>query len=68
MSSDVKDLKRVAEQQGWRVEPSKGGHWKFFPPDKTKQMVVLAGTSCSRVGLRNAISLLKKNGLALEAA
>jgi predicted RNA binding protein YcfA (HicA-like mRNA interferase family) len=65
---DLKELKRLAEAQGWRVEPTKGSHWKFIPPDKTKQMVVLPGSSCSRVGLRNALSALKRSGLQFEAA
>lgn len=66
--SDLKALKRTAEQQGWTVEPTKGGHWKFIPPDKTKQMVVLPGTSVSRCGLRNAVSALKRSGLEVAAA
>lgn len=65
--SDLKDLKKLAEQQGWTVEPTKGAHWKFTPPDKTKQAVILAGTSVSRCGLRNAMSLLKRSGLNLNA-
>ncbi len=65
--SDLKELKRLAEQQGWRVEPTKGAHWRFVPPDKTKPAIIMAGTSVSRSGLRNAISLLKRSGLELAA-
>ncbi len=67
MKHVVKELKKLAEEQGWTVEPTKGAHWKFIPPDRTKPMVVLAGTSCSRVGRRNALALWKKSGLDLAA-
>jgi len=63
MSTELKNLKKIAESQGWTVEPTKGGHWRFVPADKDMPMVVLAGTSCSRVGLRNAASLLRRSGL-----
>lgn len=67
MANALKDLRRAAEQQGWTVEASKGGHWKFIPPDKTKPMVVLPGTSVSRCGMRNALSALRRSGLELAA-
>lgn len=66
MANELKELKRTAEQQGWLVEPTKGQHWRFVPPDKSKAIVILPGTSCSRVGLRNAIAQLRKSGLELS--
>lgn len=65
---DLRELKRLALDQGWRVEPTNGSHWKFVPADKTKPIVVLPGTSCSRVGLRNALSALKRSGLLFDQA
>lgn len=66
MATDIKDLKKLAEAQGWRVESTKGSHMKFTPPDKTKAPVIMAGTSCSRVGHRNALAALKRSGLVLD--
>lgn len=68
MASDIKDLQRLAVSQGWRVEQTKGSHLKFIPADKSKPAVVMAGTSCSRVGFRNALSLLRKSGLIVDKA
>ena len=41
-----KDLKKIfekAKEQGWRIEQTKGGHYKLFAPDK-KTIVLVSGT------------------------
>lgn len=58
------ELISIAEAQGWRVERSTKG-WKFYPPDKTKQLVLVHGTSSDHRWYRNAISLLRKSGLVI---
>lgn len=62
-SSYHRELAAIATRQGWRVETTEKGHWRFIPPDKTKRIVILPGTSVSRVGMRNSVAELRRNGL-----
>ena len=32
MKHDLKQVLRQAEAQGWRVQPTRGGHWKLTHP------------------------------------
>ena len=60
------ELQEIARAQGWRVERTEKGHWRFVPPDKSKRIVVLPGTSVSRSGTRNALADLRRSGLIVE--
>lgn len=64
--AEVRELRRLAESQGWRVEQTRSGHWRFVPPDPRKPVVVLAGTSVSASGIRNARASLRRSGLAVD--
>jgi predicted RNA binding protein YcfA (HicA-like mRNA interferase family) len=33
MKHDLKQQLRQAEAHGWRVQPTRGGHWKLTHPD-----------------------------------
>lgn len=59
------ELVRIAEAQGWRVERSTKG-WKFYPPDKTKQIVVIHGSASDHRWYMNAVSRLKRSGLVIR--
>lgn len=59
------ELISIAESQGWRVERSKKG-WKFYPPDKTKPIVTVHGTSSDHRWYANAVSRLRKSGLVIR--
>jgi len=50
-----------ARLQGWRSEKTTKGHLQFFAPNG-KDIIVGPGTSCSRDGLQNFLSLMKKSG------
>lgn len=63
MSKEFKELKSEAERQGWRVEPTKSGHWNFYPPDPTQGIVNHAGTPSDHRAMKNTISRLKRAGL-----
>lgn len=52
---DVKQLKRLAEEQGWVVEVTSKSHLRFLPPD-----------TCSHAGFRNGIAQLKRAGLVVS--
>lgn len=51
--------------QGWRIEGGHGRHYKAFPPDPSKPMVVFAATPSDWRSMRNAISQLRRSGAAL---
>lgn len=65
-SSFRRELAEIAIAQGWRVEQTEKGHWRFIPPDRTKRIVILPGTSVSRSGTRNALADLRRSGLVVE--
>jgi hypothetical protein len=65
-SSFRHQIEQIALSQGWRVERTEKGHWRFIPPDKSKRIVVLPGTSVSRSGVRNALADLRRSGLVVE--
>lgn len=62
-SSFRRELAEIAVSQGWRVEMTEKGHWRFVPPDRTKRIVIMPGTSVSRSGMRNALADLRRSGL-----
>lgn len=61
MNKGLTELKREAEQQGWRVEITGGGHYKWYPPDPAQGFVV-SSTTPTNSNLRNHIALLKRRG------
>jgi len=65
----VSDLKRllslVRHTPGWRVEPTRGGHWRCIPPDR-RAPIVIAASSPSDVMARRAFEAqLRRAGLNL---
>lgn len=62
MSKDFRDIKREAERQGWVVEPTKNGHWKFFPPDPQMSIVFASGTPSDRRAIDSLIGDLRRSG------
>lgn len=63
---ELKELVRIALDQGWRVEQLRSGHWRFLPPDRKLSPVVSAGTPSDWRGLKNLRADLKRRGLRLE--
>jgi len=59
---NFRGIKKAALQQGWRVEPTKGGHWSFLSPDKTQSPVVASGTPSDRRSMNNLLAQLKQRG------
>ncbi len=62
MGSDLNRILEELARQGWRIQKAGSGHWKCFPPDRTKPMVVLSGTPGTQGSLRMAIHRLKRSG------
>jgi hypothetical protein len=63
MPKDFKSVRREAVRQGWTVDETRNGHWKFTPPDRTKPIVYAAGTPLDHRALDNLISQLRRSGL-----
>lgn len=61
MGKELKKLIKAAEKQGWRVQPTKKGHVKFYSPDG-KHIVTAAGTSGGGRSGANLLAQLKRYG------
>lgn len=61
MSNDWRVVEQALRDQGWRLERTGNGHFKAFPPDRTKRMVVLAESNDPRA-FKNQLSDLRKSG------
>ncbi len=59
---ELQDIIKEARAQGWRVERTKSGHWKFTPPDKTKKPIFTGGTPGDRRALRNHLAQMRRAG------
>ena len=53
----------MAVEQGWTHEILSTGHHRLVPPDRTKPMVVFAGSPSDRRNRANLISLLRRSGM-----
>lgn len=59
-----KEIEAILEKlivQGWRITRN-GGHYKAFPPDKSKPMVTVQTTAGEGRGMRNLIAVLRRSG------
>lgn len=63
MSKDLNQLKTLAENQGWDVSLTSGGHLRWDPPDKRFRPVFSASTPSDYRALNNIKSRLKRAGL-----
>lgn len=58
---DLNEILRKLEQQGWRLEKGRGGHWKCYAPDGVS-MVTLQGSQGGGRSLANAKAQLRRAG------
>ena len=61
-AKDFRKVIKAAEQQGWRCEPTKGGHWRLYAPDGV-HIVHAPGTPSDRRSFDNTISQMRQYGL-----
>ncbi len=59
---DIRKIEKAAREQGWRVERTKKGHWRFIPPDPNKKIVLGSGTPGDQRAIRNLLANLKREG------
>jgi predicted RNA binding protein YcfA (HicA-like mRNA interferase family) len=60
-SKDFKKMLREAQRQGWRVEQTKGGHWRLYAPDG-EHIVHAAGTPSDTRSLDNTLAQMRRYG------
>lgn len=58
----LRELERVAERAGWRVDRTRSGHVMFRAPDGHGQVLV-SGTPEDPRAMRNALADLRRAGL-----
>jgi hypothetical protein len=62
LDKEVVTLARYAESQGWEVELTPNGHFKFYSPNG-KDIVVTGGTASDHRSHKNFLSDLRRAGL-----
>jgi hypothetical protein len=60
---DLRDLEKAAKRQGWRIDRTKAGHVRFWPPDPSISPSVYSGTPSDHRGIRNFLADLRRKGL-----
>lgn len=63
MDLEWKRLVKEAAKQGWAVERGRKGQLKLIPPDPTRQIVVIHGTPSDHRAFKNAVALMRRQGL-----
>jgi hypothetical protein len=58
MKHDLKHLLRQAEAAGWRVQPTRGGHWRLLYPGGG--IVVMSSTPSDRRAIANLRAQLRR--------
>lgn len=64
MNKELRQIKRIAEAQGWTVFRTKGGHYRWVPPRRDVPFVVTASTPSDSRAVKNIKARLRKAGLA----
>lgn len=59
--SDINQVRRKAEQQGWRYDVTERGHHRFYSPNK-KDIVVTSGTPGDVRGYQNFLANMRRAG------
>lgn len=65
LKKDLKEVLRKVQGQGGIVKKLPGGHFRIYPPDKTKDIVHTPSSPGDYRGLKNLISVLRKAGFDL---
>jgi hypothetical protein len=59
---DLRDVIKAAREQGYEVIQTKRGHWRFIPPDPSKEIAVHPGTSGDVNSIRLTLARLRRQG------
>jgi hypothetical protein len=61
LHKDLRSILDAAEDQGWRVELQRSGHYKLYAPDG-ETIVTTGSTPSAPSALRNLIGLMRRSG------
>lgn len=64
----LKEITHHAEEEGWSVTHTKGGHVRFLPPDKGADIVIAPATSSDHRGIANLRANLRRSGLDIDSS
>lgn len=62
MDKEVRDFRKAAKKQGWKVEDTTNGV-RLTPPDTTKPAVEIHNTNSDHRWVANTIAQLRRSGL-----
>lgn len=65
MKKQLRQLVSTAENQGWVVEMTSKGHWKFIPPKKDQPILFTSSTPSDFRAWMNFRKELQRHGLKL---
>jgi len=65
---DLEPLIAAARRQGWRVEPTGGGHMRFRPCDPAAPLIFTASTPSDRRAISAMRAQLRRAGLDIRRA
>ena len=60
-TKEIRKLVKSLQQQGWRVEQLKSGHYRAYAPDG-ENIVHIAGTPSDHHAMGNTLARLRKLG------
>jgi hypothetical protein len=64
MADELRKVLKAAEDQGWRIEPTKKG-WKLYAPDGVN-IVIVHNTPSDHRALKNTIARMRQYGFIWE--
>lgn len=62
LKTSTREIAEELRRQGWEVSVSKGSHWRFCPPDKSRPPVFMPRTPSDYRGFLNGVSRLRAAG------
>ena len=62
LKTAMREIAEDLRRQGWKASLSKGGHWRFCPPDKLQSPLFMPQTPSDYRGFLNAVSQLRAAG------
>lgn len=65
MMRELRAAERAALSQGWEIQPTKSGHFKWFNPDG-ELVTITPGTANGSRTTKNYLAYLKRGGLVLN--
>lgn len=62
MEIKIEEVRKAADEQGWRHGSTRRGHPIFYPADKSFDPIVWSGTPSDRHSYPNALARMKRAG------